>query len=465
MRYLKYACHLLVLGLLAAGCKKQLDIVPTGTINEINAFQTVADLEQGVRGVYSAWDGANTMYINAILSDEVKLSNENLGEGQFEFKYQFTSSSGAQSAGYQTYYAMINRANRVLEALPKITASDAGEDNRKSLVRAELLALRAYAHFELLQRFGPAGYSPSGLGVTYVNYVFVNDKLGRNTVGENLAAIEADLAAAKAGPLPNAPGNSFQTTIRLNKSVIAGMQARVALYKREWTNAINYATECINLSGKSLASKSAFPLIWLDESEVEVLLKRRSATTAVGDLWQSRGIVDFEPADKLKSQFHRTNDIRFKAYFKIDPGGQDTALIYKFYESARNPNEVDVKLMRIAEMYLIRAEARAENNDLVGAATDLNTLRAARINNYTNVVFTDKNVAIAEILNERYKELCFEGFRFFDLKRRQLPLNRFASDVQSPVWQNISAGDYRFVLPIPQHEIFANPKMVQNPGY
>jgi hypothetical protein len=67
-------------------------------------------------------------------------------------------------------------------------------------------------------------------------------------------------------------------------------------------------------------------------------------------------------------------------------------------------------------------------------------------------------------MDERFKELCFEGFRFFDLKRNNLPVQRNASDA-SPDWQTLSASSYRFVLPIPNAELLANPNMVQNSGY
>jgi hypothetical protein len=69
------------------------------------------------------------------------------------------------------------------------------------------------------------------------------------------------------------------------------------------------------------------------------------------------------------------------------------------------------------------------------------------------------------VLLERFKELCFEGFRFFDLKRLGLPMQRDASDVDSPNWQTLPADNFRFALPIPQDEILANPNMVPNPGY
>jgi starch-binding outer membrane protein, SusD/RagB family len=68
-------------------------------------------------------------------------------------------------------------------------------------------------------------------------------------------------------------------------------------------------------------------------------------------------------------------------------------------------------------------------------------------------------------MDERYKELPFEGHRFFDLKRKNLPVQRLASDATNPTSQALPAGNFRFVLPIPQPEILANPLMQQNTGY
>jgi starch-binding outer membrane protein, SusD/RagB family len=126
---------------------------------------------------------------------------------------------------------------------------------------------------------------------------------------------------------------------------------------------------------------------------------------------------------------------------------------------------VDVKLMRSAEMHLIRAEARASNNDLPGAAADINALRSARIEGYTNVTFANQQDAINAIMNERAKELCYEGFRFYDMQRRRISVQRLASDVQSTLWQNLPSDNFRFVMPIPNQSILSNPNMVQNPGY
>ena len=127
---------------------------------------------------------------------------------------------------------------------------------------------------------------------------------------------------------------------------------------------------------------------------------------------------------------------------------------------------MDLKGIRTVEMYLIRAEARAELNDLAGAAADINTIRQNRITGYTPIgAYPDKASAINDILLERYRELAFEGFRFYDLKRRNLDVQRAASDVDSPLWQTLPAGNYRFVFPIPIDEMLANPNMVQNDDY
>lgn len=459
--------NLMVLLLVTAfgACKKQLDILPNNLLQENYAFTNVADLEQGVLGIYSAWAGENTMILNAVLSDEVKLSNENRGQWQTEFKYQY--STGTNTFGLSEFYLMINRANRVIAAAAKLQLTAAADISKRSQLVAEAMALRATAHFELLQRYAPA-YDPSALGITYVDYVFVTDQLPRQQVSDNLTRINKDLADARSNAnLPAAPAITPGVgNIRISKAFIAGVQARVALYSRSWADAITHSTDAITLAAKPLATGAAFTGIWTDASDAEVYLRLRRIGDGVGTLWQdTNGDVFFEPSDKLKQQFNRTTDIRFNSYFLVSATASDTALVRKFFSSSRGPKIVDVKLMRTAEMYLIRAEARAENNDLVGAAADINALRTARITGYTPVAYTDKAVAINDIMNERFKELCFEGFRFFDLKRRVLAVNRLLTDVTSPLWQTLPAGNFRFALPIPQDEIFANPSYLQNPGY
>jgi hypothetical protein len=96
----------------------------------------------------------------------------------------------------------------------------------------------------------------------------------------------------------------------------------------------------------------------------------------------------------------------------------------------------------------------------------LNTLRAQRITGYTPVPnFSTAADLLTAVIEERFKELCFEGSRLWDLKRNNLPVARASTDVTSSAWQNLPAGDKYFVMPIPLLELQANPNAVQNPGY
>lgn len=118
-------------------------------------------------------------------------------------------------------------------------------------------------------------------------------------------------------------------------------------------------------------------------------------------------------------------------------------------------------------MYLIRAEAYAKlpTPNIAAGTADLNLLRTNRITGYINESFASAGLLLTAVIEERFKELAFEGSRLFDLKRNGLPVQRAASDVGSASWQTLPAGNYRFVLPIPQFEMLANPNMVQNDGY
>jgi hypothetical protein len=456
-------------------CEKDLDILPTDTINEENVFLNVSDLVRGLYGVYGSIPGGNDMYINALVSDEVKLSNENRGQGQFEFKWQYVAASGgAASDVWNNYYYVIGLANKTLAAAPKISASSPADQAARDAIVGELLAIRAFAHFQILQCFS-GKYDPNkSLGIPYTTTSDISAKPSRISVGAVVSAIEADLEKAANTSMPNAPvADENAGFIRLSKATVAGIRARVALYKAsglddpaEWNKAITYAQECITKSGKSLSSGSAYSSIWTDADPrtSEVLFKLRRTNTSVGTLWQdNNGDVFFEPSDKLKSLFNRTTDRRFPLF--ISATVDDTCLVNKFFTSSRGAKIVDVKMMRISEMYLIMAEAYAGLNNLTNAAKFYNDLRTIRIIGYIPETFFTKAEAISKIYDERARELCFEGFRYFDHIRRGLSIDRINSDVQSSNWKNLSSNDFRMLFPVPQTSTNANPNMIQNPGY
>jgi hypothetical protein len=301
------------------------------------------------------------------------------------------------------------------------------------------------------------------------------DPQARIKMGVYFQKINADLTEAK-GLVPN----NLTDIYRVNQLAVSGLQARVALYTKDWAKAITYSTEYINAI--PLATAANFNGIWTDANtnEVAFKLKRTSSIgTKIGSLFRNTsanastiGTVTWLPSSKLWNSYDQVNDVRFASYFKDEPllsaAGRPSKIIRKYAGTGYGTpgeNVADAKIFRTGEMYLIRAEAKAETNDLAGAAADINALDAARITGYTNVSFASKNEAIDAIMQERFKELAFEGHRFWDLKRRGLPVSRLTGDAPNANATTLPSGNFRFVLPIPNAEIQANKLMVQNTGY
>jgi hypothetical protein len=466
MKYNKYGLYIIMAFLVLSSCKKQLDLSDPDVISEDNAFTTFEHVQLGVNGAYGRYSVyATDMNLNALLSDEAKLGIDNAGQGALTYRYQFSSdpSTGADViAGYFPYYNLIDQINRVLPHIYTVSITES-QMPRRDIVKGQLLALRAIAHFGLLQAFCK-NYNPSDTrGVPIMLESDPLAKPARNTMGEVMSQIENDLSTAKA-LLPAVTAATFSDTV-MNKINIAAYQARIALYRGDWANAITYSTEVINSNVKPLVTGAAFAGIWTDANSNETLFRIRFLNSfTIGELWTTTGnLIYTAPSDKLVASFAAA-DIRKAAFIGTTPAGNN--YVNKFYTSSRGGRIVDMKACRIAEMYLIRAEAYAKSAtpDIANGTADLNTLRTQRITGYTNATFATAADLINAILDERFKELCFEGFRLYDLRRNNRPVQRSASDA-SPDWQTLPAGSYKMVMPIPQREMDANPNMVQNDGY
>lgn len=451
---------------LLTGCKKDLDLTPTDSVDDSKAFLTVEDVQKGLNAVYTRYARWNSMYVSALASDEVKFGPDNGGSGQFTFRLQYgvdNTTGGDVTNGFGDFYSMIDQANRVLPKVDVVEAARPGDEALRPLLRGQLLGLRALAHFELLQWYAKR-YDPSDpLGIPIMLESNLLGRPARNTVAEVLAQIEADLTMAKA-LVSDATAAGYNDLV-LNKISIAAIEARVAVHKGEWQKAIDLATTVINSGVKPLVTGDDFRGIWTDQNTNEILFRLRYETNTInGAIWTATGgNVIFSPSDKLTNSYD-DEDIRKDAYIG-DLAGKRT--VNKFFVSSRGGRVVDGKAIRIAEMYLIRAEAyaRLATPNITAGAADLNLLRSMRIVGYSNQTFGSATELINAVTLERFKELAFEGFRFFDLKRMGLPMQRDASDVDSPNWQTLPADNPRFALPIPQDEILANPNMVPNPGY
>jgi len=459
-------------------CQKLLEIKETDFIGGDVALKTVLNNEQGLIGAYAAMNVEMGILLNAVFADEVVTADFYNAATVHEWQYGTQDVSiRDQYTAITLYYRIIDRVNRVLQALPNATAANSTQEALRSRIRGEALFLRAFCHFELYRYYSNSSVG-TDLAMAYMEVPSLQPT-ARITVAPYFQKLKSDLVAAK----PLLPVYSASSDIfRATNLAASALQARVALYLKEWNDAITFSTEYIN--GIPLASRADFSGIWTDANRSELAFKlSRTASTGgrIGSLFRGTsanasniGGVTWTVSQKLWDSYDQINDVRFSSYYKNEPllagGSRKYTRLIKKYEGTTygtpNENVADAKVFRTGEMYLIRAEARAENNDLVGAATDLNTLRTARINGYTPVILASKDAAITQIMEERFKELPYEGHRFFDLKRRNLPVVRITADLPNPAAQAIlPAGNFRFLLPIPSTEIQANPLMQQNPGY
>ena len=456
-------CAIFLVALLAASCTKELDLKPSDTIDDSKAFQTVPDLNGGLIGAYASLD-ATTITNVSLTSDECTLPSENsTGRGVATYRWQYDGSSGTITAGWESNYISIDRVNRVLAYVDKVKTKSS-EERLKSQYKGELLALRAYCHFELLRNFA-SKYEASAMGVPYMEESKVSNP-SRLTFAETINKIKSDLLAAK-GLIPS----DFDDNTRITLNAVSAIQARVALYEKNWDDALKYSTEAINAT--PLASIDDFADIWKDGTDDEVIwkLKRVTGDSRLGDFYYDiKNIVVYAPAFELINTFDKANDVRYSAYIKFDDtrgAGKSKYSVNKYLAGSSGlPNLTDVKLYRTGEMYLIRAEAYAEKSNLSLATQDLNALRKARIDGYAEANFADKPALLTAVVLERYKELAFEGHRFFDLRRNNLPITREPADAINALGAtNLSPTNKEYAYPIPNAEIKANSNVKQNPLY
>jgi hypothetical protein len=461
-------------------CKKLIEIKETDFIGGAIALKTVENNESGIIGAYAGLQVEMGYLLNSTFSDEVKTAGEFYNSiSTHEWQYSaddVTIRDNFTAIG--SYYPIINRVNLVLGALPTADSTRLGDNVLKSRLRGEALFLRAFCHFELF-RYYCGNYDPNALAMPYMEVPSLG-YVARLKMSEFFPKLLADLTEAK-----NLLPNNLTDITRATRLAAVGLQARVALYMKDWANAVTYASEYIDAI--PLAPRASFPGIWTDANNLEQAWKLKRSNTnnpygKIGSLYRGTsasasniGTVVWAPSSKLWDSYDQTNDIRFSSYLKSEPllaaVGRQPRIVQKYAGTTYatpGENVADAKIFRTGEMYLIRAEARAELGQFTGAnsaESDINTLRAARIAGYTPVTFASKDAAIDAIMLERFKELAFEGHRFWDLRRRNLPVTRIGTDAPSATGATLSAGHFRFILPIPNAEMQANKLMVQNAGY
>lgn len=463
----KYFLYTILTSLLiTTACSDQLERTPIDSLVEETAFQTVDDLNAGLRGAMSGLNPDNMVAFNAIFADNARIGVDNGGQQLGLINQQLNPAGGDQGL-WANRYNVLNRINRVLAASESITPAAIDQARYNNIV-GQLYALRGYLHSELLFYYGLDFSIDNTLGVIYQNFVATDGFRERNTTGEVLSFINEDFDMAR----------TMITSTDINyptDDFIDFQKARIALYTGNYNEAISLANLLI---GKySLAGADEYAAMFGgDANTKEIVFKfdnvQGANNSVAGNfIFTGTGGNFVEGAAGLYDAFTAT-DIRRDVVFTADSDPDGEITINKYPPNADALYINDYKEMRISEMYLIRAEAYAMSSQFASAQADVQTIRTTRQSSAVTPLYSSIAEAIEDIKAERRLELCFEGHRYMDIKRYKDILNigierdqRDATHLGQNFPVSIGVNAKEFTFPIPIGEINGNPDITQADGY
>jgi hypothetical protein len=472
-----YICLSLAAITALASCKKEfLNQSPPAAIPVSGAIKTSTDLNEAVNGMYAAMSrtnffGRDIPILGDLLADNIYISYNNSGRYQSENNYTFTATNGEANDIYSQGYYSILQANRI------IAANVASSDDVKQL-KGEAYTARALCYLELVNFFAkPYTVDPNADGVPIITAptspATAFTKPARAKVSEVYNKIISDLDSAFM-LMPEA-GTSLHKTnsYYIAKHAVKAIEARVYLYKGDYVNAKAAALDVVNNGGYTLTTADNLAAYWANPSGVSNGMEtifELALTTANNNnfdgldyFYSQDGYGDALVTKDLYGKYAGT-DARKGLIIEGDHLG-DPALVNNKYSNVTNPSDKDdIKIIRYAEVLLTLAESYAHTGDNANALIYLNQLAKQRDPSFTGYASTGAQL-ITDVLNERRKELAFEGLRYFDFTRLNLAIDRPQQDDSAPSLENIPVGFNKRILPIPQAEIDANTNTKQNPGY
>lgn len=450
-RFFRSLCLFACCGLLVPACRQVLEPQPVASITDNLVLNEPRDAPQVSIGLYAAFRGVGAPFIIAgDLTADLLTHNGTFTQYRELDQKQISASNASVSALWGSIYRTIYVANFMLERLPLVEGMP---DDEKEFYYAEARFLRGLAYFI-------GAYTYGGIPLVTTTDVATNRSVARATRQQVLDFVLEDYNYALTR-LPDAdPVPSF-----VSGWAVRAALARFHLYQGHWAEAAQWAEQIISTGPFQLDSSFArvalgdFP----DESIFELGFTLSDPDNSLTDLLVSRR--ELIPSNQVLVNFligaPEAGTRRLSVAFdQENQSGGDNGWSVVRYNTADSDNN-NIIVFRLAEMYLIRAEARARLNQLEGALADINTLRTRAKAPRAGL---SGNVSQEQLLNlverERVYELAFEGHRWYDLVRTGR-----ADVVLGGIYRNWRT-TYN-VWPIPLGDVQRNPALsgAQNPGY
>lgn len=423
-----------------------LDVRPQNSIPANEAFKDKAGIERGILGSYVPFQylgyyGRSYLILSDLAADNLDYTDQSTSDYVAVDINNILPANGKVGGIWTSAYEGINNANNVMSKIPGMTDMT---DIEKLTALGELRFIRALNHFNLLNYFGaiPVRLTPT-IGTDGVNVPREPVNVVYDQIIDDLQFAETNLAKSN-------------VKIRATKYAATALLARVYLYKGDYELAIAKASEVIQNNDYKLLPNYAdiFAKDGSDETIFEIdfteLNRNRIAEENFPRALSAKGEVI--PNTRLVNAY-TTGDERYAASFRLAG-----TLPYAVKYDDLSVGQDNVIILRLAEMYLIRAEAEARKPtgaDIDKIQDDLDVIRLRASLGATTA--TSIGDLLVQIEQERRLEFAFEGHRWFDLVRTG------RATALLPRVTNIN----KTLFPIPQSETLTNkhPLMTQNPGY
>jgi len=450
-----YILIVFLAGFIYSCAEKDLEPTMTETLPLETSINTLEDLQGLANGMYDRLTVPHYYGRDMIIFGEVRSDNcfANATSGRFVTVGQMKvgPADNYSESAWTAIYKVIASANIIIQQNPSQLEGD--ETAIKHII-GQAFVIRALAHFDLLRLYGQQ-HAGGNLGIPYVT-TYKGDNLtpSRAIVDENKISIYNDLENGLQ-LLSNTLNDASKQTI--TTFAAEALKARIALYFGDWDVAKNAALSVIGSNQFEIIDAVNYANSWKKDTDVnsifELAFDSSDNNGIEGLQYIYRGAMygDIEVLNNLRTIFDE-NDVRNSPEMIGNLGGK----LRNLGKYPSNDFSDNVSLIRYEEVILILAEAKLQlgEDDALDILNEVPAKRNATL--YTEAT-------LENILLERRKELCFEGFRFDDLART-------GSDIPlvDPLHQTHGGpayGSYKYAFAIPSVEMNANPNMVQNDGY
>ena len=456
MRRYHFIIFIICLSCFQTSCKKILDVVSPNEVSDDDIFTSVSGLRNARIGMYNTLQDRN--YYGGYFPLMVECYTDNGTTGGYDVidlnEFEERSISPANIYTTQSYNAIYNTiytANKIINNIDNVPGL---EDDEKDNTTGEALFVRSLGNFDLLRFWGEHWDKSSEYGIPIVTGTDdPSEPIARSTVEQSYQQIIADLTQA-AGLLNNYQGNQY-----VSVSAAKALLGRVYLYHGDKNEAAQMATDVIDDNNFGLFGPDDFTKIYTEKLTAESVFELKfdpqntssfnTATYLRDDALRS-DVIFLANADLNDFFQNRPDDRRSQLadFENVDVSISPDGRSQKYRGETTKDN--DAYVIRLAEMYLIRAEAKGRTAGLA----DLNTIRISRgMTALLPADVPDDDAYLNAVLAERRAELNFEGHRLFDLARTGKVEEVLGAGVQP-------------IMPIPQREIDGTGGVVeQNPGY